>query len=242
MMRACVVIPTYNEHLNIEKTLLELFKDVPKIKNYVIVDDSPNSETEKIVLKIAADQNDKSIHFIKNRYKMGRGYAVHLGLSWGIRNFSDCTHFIEMDGDGSHSAKMVLLLTSENPKSNFVVGSRYLSGSRIFEWPEKRQIFSRRINRTLRLLFNYELSDWTNGLRRYSKETAEVLTSTKIRSHGFIHLTEQILVLRQNSILAIEVPIDFYDRNQGTSSVTKSDLLNSAKDVIALYFRFQVKK
>ena len=200
MNDTCIIIPTYNEHLNIENLLHGLFRVVPSIKNYVIVDDSPNTMTQNVIYELTQNESEKEIKFIKNTSKMGRGYAVNVGLEWAINNLKNSTHFIEMDADGSHSPEMVFRLACQNPDLPFVIGSRYLSESQITGWPNSRRNFSKLINNTLRWMFMYKLTDWTNGLRRYSRGSVEILTSVNIESHGFIHLTEQILLLRKHAI------------------------------------------
>jgi dolichol-phosphate mannosyltransferase len=242
MNNTCIIIPTYNEHLNIENVLYGLFQILPNIKNFIIVDDSPNTLTQDVIYQLIQDEPRREIKFIKNAAKMGRGYAVNIGLVWAIENLKNCTHFIEMDADGSHSPEMVFRLTHQNPNLPFIIGSRYLSESRITGWPSSRRKFSIFINRALQWIFKYRLTDWTNGLRRYSRESAEILTNVVNESHGFIHLTEQILLLRKHAIFALEVPIDFCDRHEGSSSVTKKDLMYSVKDVLTLYRKFQFRK
>ena len=147
-----------------------------------------------------------------------------------------------MDADGSHNAQMVKRLMLQDSKLDFIIGSRYLPKSNIFGWPKKREYFSRLINLSLRLLFRYPVSDWTNGLRRYSKKSANFLLSAKIQNAGFIYLSEQILHLRKMGVPATEIPIDFFDRSKGSSSVTRRELFAALCAVVNLFCTFGTKR
>lgn len=241
-MEHCIIIPTYREELNIEATLLELFDEIPEIDKFVIVDDSPNNLTKKVVENISRKFGNKEVVLIGSSSKSGRGFAVRQGMSWAIEHFTSCSHFIEMDADGSHNAQMVRRLMLQDSKLDFIISSRYLPKSNIFGWPKKRKYFSIVINLFLRLLFRYPVSDWTNGLRRYSKKSTNFLLSATIQNSGFIYLSEQILLLRKMGVPATEIPIDFFDRSKGSSSVTRRELFAALCAVVNLFYTYGTKR
>ena len=160
------ILPAYKETNSIYQLILDLHDLSPDNSSIVIIDDSENYETIKFCTRafVESGWDLSKTMIIKNQVKGGRGRAVKKGLEFAVKKFdSDC--FIEMDSDGSHTARMALLVGSRVPEVDFCVGSRYLPESKIIGWSLQRRFFSRIINHVLRNLFTRSISDWTNGLR-----------------------------------------------------------------------------
>jgi dolichol-phosphate mannosyltransferase len=235
---ACgLVLPTYGETESISRLLLQLDVAIPSNWHFIIVDDSPTDQTARIVMETFKElkRNSMQLHFLKNPKKSGRGAAVQQGFNYALSAFK-VHQLIEMDSDGSHTVESVLELIKLPQTHQFVVGSRYLSESRIIGWPLLRRIFSYAINKVLKIVFRIKLNDWTNGLRRYSVEAIEIQTNYNFLNKGFIGLSEQVLLLNQKGITPFEVPITFIERVHGKSTVTFTEIFNSAKGISGLYF------
>ena len=231
-----IVLPTYNETQSIYHLLTELDLNIPLKWHLIIVDDSPTSKTEDLVKEVfdSARRSRDRFHFIKNEKKSGRGFAVQKGMKYANVNIQP-NFVIEMDSDGSHTVESVLKVINAPADKEFVVGSRYLPQSQIIGWSTTRRIFSKTINKNLEAIFGIGLSDWTNGLRRYSKQAIEIQLNHKFENSGFISLSEQALLLHKNHILPFEIPIIFKERTHGTSTVTHHEVINAAKGIIDIY-------
>ena len=235
-----VVLPSYNETQSISKLLLELDIALPFHWNIVVVDDSPTNETQRIVLEAfgKALRHPSKLHLMRNNNKSGRGAAVQRGIGFCISNLSP-EFIIEMDSDGSHTIDSVMGLVNTSKSHDFVIGSRYLESSEIVGWPIGRRIFSILTNRVLKCIFKSQLSDWTNGLRRYSAQASIIQLEHKFVNKGFICLSEQILILRKKGIEPFEVPIVFVDRTHGMSTITHMEILQSVRGIFGLYQKWR---
>ena len=234
--RICFVLPAYNESQSIYGLILEMKLVVPEDSLIVIVDDSPNDETfiqcQRAFESCSWDKSNW--HILRNTNKSGRGNAVRLGLIHAY-NDKSITCFVEMDSDGSHSPEMAMKVASEIPVSDFSIGSRYMSESRIIGWSTQRRWFSKIINFALKALFENEISDWTNGLRGYSRNAVDIICSDKAKTHGFIYLSEQAVTLLDARLKISQVPIVFRERIAGKSSVTWKELFDSIIGVYLIY-------
>ncbi len=229
------VLPAYRETDAIYQLIMQLHEAVPENSSIVVVDDSPDSDTVKFCEAAFRDSNwsIQNTKIIKNDQKGGRGHAVKMGLEYALLDKStNC--FVEMDSDGSHPAIMALKVAQEVPGVDFCVGSRYLLESEIVGWSLQRRIFSKIINSVLRCIFNKKISDWTNGLRAYSRVATEAICDHESFTTGFIYLSEQALILTNGDFRITQTPIVFRERSHGQSTVTWRELLNSITGVLKI--------
>jgi len=229
------ILPTYNETDSVYQLILDIRRVAPNNSSIVVIDDTPDNRTvesvEAAFKKGGWDPTNTKI--IRNPKKSGRGHAVKMGLQYAILDESiDC--FVEMDSDGSHSAIMALRVAEKVPKFDFCVGSRYLPGSKILGWGLQRRIFSRVINQILKSIFNNEISDWTNGLRAYSRHATATVCSHKSLTNGFIYLSEQAVILTNRTFQITQVPITFQNRTHGKSTVTWKEIASSISGVFRI--------
>jgi dolichol-phosphate mannosyltransferase len=231
-----LVLPAFKETESIFNLLHELDLNLPLDWNFIVVDDSPTSETEQFVKKAFGElkRSPTKLHLLRNFQKTGRGAAVQQGILFAT-TFLDAEFIIEMDSDGSHTAGSVISLIQAPKEEEFVIGSRYLPESRIIGWSLSRRIFSRLTNKLLRSIFNIKIRDWTNGLRRYTAKAVEVQNHHIFQNKGFICLSEQILVLYDYGIAPFEVPISFVDRTHGASTVTQMEIRKSLRGIVELF-------
>jgi len=192
MNNLLIIIPAYNEG----KNLIELLKKI-KSENenwsIIIVDDSENFETNKLI----ENYKEKKIHYIKRNIKMGRGSAVRFGFEYSKKNKFD--YILEMDADLSHNPSEIKLLLNKLiiKKYDLVIGSRYLKNSKIIGWPIKRRIFSKLSNFFAKFLFGFGLTDYTNGFRVYNAGAINELIKYPIENNGFMYLTETFTILKK---------------------------------------------
>ncbi len=230
-----VIVPTYNEEHSIGLLIGEFFSYFESNTFFVFVDDSDTDQTkEKINLSFNEKSEWKShFHIIRNESKNGRGHAVRQGMLFA-RAALDPDLYIEMDSDGSHNVLDALSIFRSIPIDGYVIGSRYLVDSKILGWAKSRLFYSRLINIMLRAIFRLKISDWTNGMRGYSRNAVNILVDQPQLNTGFIYLAEEILVLHAAKVPVREIPITFKERIAGKSSVTYVEIIDSIKGIFLL--------
>lgn len=231
MIVRAFVFPTYFESKTIGHLLHRLVPKLEKGEVIIVVDDSPESERRELRSVIEKFGN---VTLLEGNVKAGRGFAVWRGMKFVVENHPQVSHLIESDCDGSHRLEDIQEISNFDASKDFVVGSRYLAGSRIIDWSLMRRIMSRLLNFLIPRILNLEVSDVTNGLRRYSRESALILLREKPKTSGFIYLSEQAKILGSHGIHAVEIPIIFASRIAGNSSVTLLDLADSLKGLIKI--------
>ena len=231
----CFIIPTYKETETIHQLIIGLHEIVPSLSRLIIVDDSPDRDTLDAIqsaLNITG-WDQAHVKILRNNVKGGRGHAVKLGMKQALLD-KNIGCFIEMDSDGSHTPEMAMRVANEISRFDFCIGSRYISQSRIVGWSLQRRIFSRVINSLLRLIFTRHISDWTNGLRAYSRAATEELCRHESITKGFIYLSEQAIILNNHQFGMNQVPITFQERTHGSSTVTWREIADSITGVIKI--------
>jgi dolichol-phosphate mannosyltransferase len=228
-----VILPAYNESENL-RILLRKIHDVVPHARIIIVDDSDTPEDTK-----ALKNTYKNVEVITRHKKLGRGSAVLEGFKYALKDTS-LEYFIEMDTDLSHDPKQIPLLKEAHVKNkaHLVVGSRYIQGSKIVNWPLRRIVMSKVINFNLRFWLKVRLYDFTNGFRFYTRAAVKELLTVGLHEKGFIVLSESVYILNKKGYKIIEVPITFVDRIHGTSSVGVQELYNSLTGA----FRIKLRK
>ena len=234
MIIRAFILPTYNESKTVGTLLEKLVQELRKKEIIVVVDDSPKEERDKLkeILKIY-----EPVKLLEGNVKGGRGHAVWRGIHHVLQEFPEITHLVEADCDGSHRFEDIKQVSDFEECEDFVIGSRYLSDSRILGWSLSRRVISRLLNYLIPTILGLKIRDVTNGLRRYSRRSAEILAEEKPQTKGFIYLSEQAKVLRLRGIFGVEIPIIFASRIAGHSSVTVKDLLVSLKGLLLIFVR-----
>lgn len=230
-----VIVPTFNEEESIGLLIDDFLSHLENNTYLVFVDDSETTQTVENIKKILdTNLNWKTrFHIIRNESKSGRGHAVRQGMLFAKNKF-DPDLYLEMDSDGSHRAIDAVTIFKNIPRDGYAIGSRYLDGSKIVGWAKSRLFYSKLINKMLRTIFTLKISDWTNGLRGYSRNAVTLLLEKQQLNSGFIYLAEEILLLDSARVSVKEIPITFKERVAGDSSVTYDEILNSIKGVFLL--------
>ena len=221
-MKSVVLMPTYNELEVLEGTVESLFESVPEIHLAIIDDNSPDGTGEladRLALK------NKRISVIHRPQKRGLGLAYVEGFEWAVAH--GFSHVVQMDSDGSHRPSDLPALLQEANSHDLVIGSRWVSGGEVKNWPAIRMLISRLGNRYAALMLGSGLKDLTAGYRIYSAKLLGKLPLSKMQAHGYGFQVEMTLRSSQNGAKIIEVPIHFVERESGESKMTLGIVLEA---------------
>jgi len=217
IQRGIVVIPTYNEAANIELLVDRVRGSVPSLDILVVDDNSPDG-TGDIVEEIMA--HDKQIQVLHRAEKSGLGTAYLAGLAWVLDRGYDV--IIEMDADGSHLPEQLPRLLHAVTDADLVLGSRWVPGGRVVNWPTRRELLSRGANTYTRLALGVQVHDATGGYRAFRRETLEGIDLGSVRSQGYCFQIDLARRALEQGFLVVEVPITFVERVHGESKMTGS--------------------
>jgi dolichol-phosphate mannosyltransferase len=215
-----VVIPTYNERDNIEPLLTRLHTAVPDADALVVDDGSPDG-TGELADKLAAD--DPRVRVLHRTAKAGLGSAYLAGFATALRG--EYRVIVEMDADGSHApedlpALLAALDTGEG--ADVVLGSRYVRGGEVVNWPAYRNWISRSGNLYSRLALGVSVRDITGGYRVFRREVLESLTLDEVESQGYCFQIDLAWRALQAGFRVVEVPITFTERERGASKMSNA--------------------
>ncbi|MCD7962695.1 MAG: polyprenol monophosphomannose synthase [Rikenellaceae bacterium] len=234
-MRKLVIIPTYNEKENIEAIIgavLNLKTDF----HILIIDDNSPDGTAMLVKNMQSEAPDR-IHMIERSGKLGLGTAYITGFKWALANGYD--YIFEMDADFSHNPNDLERLCGTATKENaaLVVGSRYVCGVNVVNWPMKRVLMSYFASYYVRTITGMPVRDATAGFVCYSKEALEKLDLDGIRMKGYGFQIEMKYLIWKAGLKVRELPIIFTDRTRGTSKMSSGIFGEAFWGVMGLRFR-----
>ena len=230
MKRFLVVIPTYNESLEIEKLLLKIISFNLKHLEILIVDDNSPDGTGKIVKKLIK-QYPKKIAILERKKKTGLGRAYIDGFRWALKKKYD--FLISMDADFSHDPKYLSVLIRESDSYDIVIGSRYIKGGKIAGWKWFRHANSMLANFFTRVILGLKPKDVTAGYKRYSIDFIKSLDLNNIISSGYAFQVEMIYHAQKQLRRIKEIPIVFIDRREGKSKIS-GEFVKSVKAIFAI--------
>jgi len=214
--KALVIFPTYNEKENIEKiTAAALEQD--EIIEVLIVDDNSPDGTGRIADRLA--EADPRIHALHRAGKAGLGTAYIHGFKWAIANKYD--YIFEMDADFSHKPQYLPDFLEAIKDHDLVLGSRYISGVNVVNWPMSRLLLSYYANVYSRLVTGLPVRDATGGFKCFRREVLEAIKLDEVKSNGYTFQIEMSMRAWVRKFRIKEIPIIFTDREQGTSKMSK---------------------
>jgi len=235
-----VIIPTYNEKENIERIIRVVFS-LDKNFHVLIVEDNSPDGTATIVKRIMTEFPDRL--FIEERKgKQGLGTAYLHGFKWALkRNYE---FIFEMDADFSHNPADLLCLydAAKNHGADLVIGSRYITGVNVVNWPIGRVLMSYYASAYVRFITRMKVRDTTAGFICYTRRVLEAINLDKIRFTGYAFQIEMKFTAWKLGFNILEVPIIFTDRTLGESKMTKGIFKEAVFGVISLRWKSLFKK
>ncbi|MEU9566946.1 polyprenol monophosphomannose synthase [Streptomyces sp. NPDC048161] len=220
--RILVIIPTYNEAENIKPIVSRVRAAVPEADILVADDNSPDG-TGKIADEIAA--GDGQVQVLHRKGKEGLGAAYLAGFHWGTEHGYGV--LVEMDADGSHQPEELPRLLTALKGADLVLGSRWVPGGRVVNWPKSREMISRGGSTYSRLLLGLRTRDVTGGYRAFRAGTLEGLGLDQVASQGYCFQVDLARRAVEAGYHVVEVPITFVDREVGDSKMSRDILVEA---------------
>lgn len=225
---ALVIIPTYNEAENIKAIVSRVRKAVPEAHVLVADDNSPDG-TGKLADELAVE--DDHVQVLHRTGKEGLGAAYLAGFRWGLEHGYDV--LIEMDADGSHQPEELPRLLTALKGADLVLGSRWVPGGRVVNWPKSREFISRGGSLYSRMALDLPLRDVTGGFRAFRRETLEGLALEDVASQGYCFQVDLARRAVKAGYHVVEVPITFVERELGDSKMNRDILVEALWRVTA---------
>lgn len=239
-MKKLVIIPTYNEKENAQQ-ILQVIYDLGQGFHVLIIDDNSPDGTAAIVKEIQKDNTDR-LFLIERPGKLGLGTAYITGFQWALDHQYD--YIFEMDADFSHDPNDLnrLFLACKEGGADVAVGSRYVKGGELENWPLSRKIISMGGALYSRIITWIPVHDPTAGFVCYKKEVLSAMKLSEIKSIGYAFQIEMKFAAWKLGFKIAEVPIVFKDRAFGTSKMTKGIIKEGIKGVLTLQKQFLLGK
>lgn len=238
MLRTLIVLPTYNERENIEP-MLEALLALPDQVDVLVVDDNSPDGTWQYVEQYMAEHSEGRVHLLHRAGKQGLRSAYLAGFQWGLERRYD--YLCEIDCDFSHNPEDVthLLAACENQGADLAIGSRYVSGVNVVNWPMGRIIMSYCASVYVRCISGMPVRDATAGFVCYRGTALARLLRHPIRMKGYGFQIEMKYVAYRMGLKIVEVPIIFTDRKRGTSKMSGGIFSEALWGVIRMRFGFR---
>ncbi|MCQ2313209.1 MAG: polyprenol monophosphomannose synthase [Paludibacteraceae bacterium] len=232
-MQRLVIIPTYNEKENIE-AIITAVMNLSVEFNVLVIDDGSPDGTAKIVKKLMKDTYAERLFIVERQGKLGLGTAYIAGFKWAVEHDFDL--IFEMDADFSHNPNDLLKLSDalEKQKADVAIGSRYLTGVNVVNWPMGRVLMSYFASKYVRIVLGVKICDTTAGFVGYRRQVLETIELDKIRFKGYAFQIEMKYTAYKCGFTIKEVPIVFVNRVLGTSKMSGGIFSEALLGVIRL--------
>lgn len=217
MKRSLVVIPTYNEAENIEKLINRILSQGVSGLDILIVDDNSPDGTDQIVDRMS--KHEPEVFLLKRSHKQGLGTAYVAGFKYAISHHYD--YIFEMDADFSHDPDEIHNFLEKIEEYDLVIGSRYIRGVNVINWPLTRLILSLGANKYTKVITGLPINDCTGGYKCFRREVLENIDLDKIHSDGYSFQIEMNFKAWKKGFRLCEIPIIFTDRFAGSSKMSK---------------------
>jgi dolichol-phosphate mannosyltransferase len=220
--KTLIIIPTYQESESII-SILERVQAANPEANVLVVDDSSPDGTGQIVERLM--KSNPKIRLLTNSVKGGLGKAYVKGFKWGLSKDFDI--FVEMDADGSHAPEQLPSILKNLDECDVSLGSRWVPGGRIENWPISRQILSKGGNLYTRLMLGFKVKDATGGYRAYKREVLETIDLDSIESQGYCFQVDMVRRSLAFGFKVCETPIVFTEREAGNSKMSRQIVIEA---------------
>ena len=232
MSDSLIIIPTYNEKENIQKIIFKIFS-LEKLFHILIVDDGSPDGTADIVTALQKEYPGK-LHLQERTEKLGLGTAYIHGFKWALNN--DYQFIFEMDADFSHSPDDLIKLYNANTNfgGDVSIGSRYVKGVNIVNWPMSRLLMSFFASKYVKLITGMPIHDSTAGFKCYKRKVLETINLDKIQFVGYAFQIEMKFKAWKYGFNIVEVPVIFTDRTEGSSKMSSGIFMEAVIGVIQM--------
>jgi dolichol-phosphate mannosyltransferase len=214
--RALVVVPTYNEAVNLPSIVPQILAQNPRLDVLIVDDNSPDGTGELADQMAAADGR---VHVLHRPGKGGLGKAYLAGFRWALER--DYELVFEMDADFSHDPKFLADFLRAAEEADLVIGSRYKTGVNVINWPISRLLLSLGANEYARLITGMDIMDSTGGFKCFHRRVLETIDFDRVRSNGYSFQIEMSFRAWKKGFRLMEIPIVFTDRVEGQSKMNK---------------------
>jgi dolichol-phosphate mannosyltransferase len=232
-MKGLIIIPTYNERENIE-AISRAVLDLPYDFHVLIVDDNSPDLTGEIADRLAGA--DSRIHVLHREKKEGLGPAYIAGFRWGLA--CDFDLIFEMDADFSHRPEYFHDFMRAIEDADLVLGSRYIAGVNVVNWPLTRLLISYFANRYSEIVTGLPVRDATGGFKCFRRKVLESINLDKVKSTGYAFQIEMTMRAAAKGFRIREIPIIFYDRTRGTSKMS----FHIAREAAVMVWKLRLMK
>ena len=215
MPKTIVVIPTYNECENVPRLIPQVLAQAPDLEVVVVDDQSPDG-TGALVAELG--RGDPRIHLLSHRGREGLGPAYKDGFAWALAHGADVV--IQMDADFSHAPEMLPRFLEKIGGCDVVLGSRYLKGITVVDWPIERLLLSYFGNWYVRRVTGLPMRDTTGGFKCWRRSALEAVNVAGVRSNGYAFQIEMTYRAWRRGLRIQEIPIIFMDRTAGVSKMS----------------------
>src|SRR5437588_1098271 len=235
--KTLVIVPTYNERDNLAP-LAQRLLNLPVPVDMLVVDDNSPDGTGKIADELAAKHG--SIHALHRDEKNGLGRAYIAGFNWALEQGYDFV--FELDGDFSHNPDDIPMFLEAAQNADLVLGSRYLNGIRVINWPLSRLMLSKSAAKYVQIITGMPFTDPTGGYKCFRQRALEALKLQEVRSNGYSFQIEMTHRLWRQGMKVVEVPIVFTDRFQGHSKMSGHIVREALVMVWRLWFQNKMRR
>ena len=231
-MKILIIIPTYNELENLPTLLPEVLSKNDGINVLIVDDNSPDGTAAFVENQM---KNNNRIHMIKRPSKLGLGTAYIAGFKFALRNGYD--FIFEMDADFSHNPKEIPKFLDEIKNSDVVLGSRYINGVNVINWPMRRLLLSSFANFYTRFITGMPVHDATGGYKCFRKEVLQAINLDKVTSNGYAFQIEMTFKAWKKGFKVKEIPIIFVDRVKGKSKMSRKIV----REAVTMVWKLRIK-
>jgi dolichol-phosphate mannosyltransferase len=214
--RALVVVPTYNEAVNLPLILPQILAQGPQLDVLIVDDNSPDG-TGQLADQMAAENG--RVHVLHRPGKGGLGKAYLAGFRWALER--DYEFVFEMDADFSHDPKFLADFLRAAESADLVIGSRYKTGVNVINWPISRLLLSLGANQYARWITGMNIMDSTGGFKCFRRRVLQAIDFDRVRSNGYAFQIEMSFRAWKKGFRLVEIPIVFTDRVEGQSKMNK---------------------
>ena len=240
MSDSLIIIPTYNEKENIENIIRKVFS-LERSFHILIVDDGSPDGTANIVKNLKTEFQDK-LHIEERKGKLGLGTAYIHGFKWALSK--EYQFIFEMDADFSHNPDDLIRLYNEcnNNGADLSIGSRYVKGVNIVNWPMSRLLMSFFASKYVKLVTRMPINDATAGFKCYRRDVLETINLNRIQFVGYAFQIEMKFKAWKYGFKISEVPVIFTDRTEGTSKMSGGIFFEAVLGVLQMKIKSHFRK